>query len=137
MKTGKIETLTLALGGLVLVAAAIMTFGFGNNPKAGMWTNIMLSLGFLVYILYNMGSTINASKKIGDLELRVQSLEADVNQLEQQKVALQTSLNQSQTDLREAGQHIENLKAVIEEKEKLIAALEEQAASETSKEGDI
>lgn len=126
MKTGKIETLTLALGGLVLVGAAIMTFGFGSNPKAGMWTNIMLSLGFLVYILYNMGSTINASKKIADLDQRISALETEISQLEQQKLLLQTSLDQSQKDLREAHEKVSNLEAVLLEKGARILALEQQ-----------
>jgi peptidoglycan hydrolase CwlO-like protein len=130
MKTGKIETLTLAMGGLVLVAAAIMTFGFGNNPKAAVWTNITLSLGFLVYILYNVGMSINNSKKINGLQETVASLEADVSQLETQRNTLQTSLQQSQTDLTTAQETIQNLTADLEEKKQTITQLETQLAQQ-------
>lgn len=130
MKTGKIETLTLAMGGLVLVAAAIMTFGFGNNPKAAVWTNITLSLGFLVYILYNMGMSINNSKKINGLQETIAGLEADVSQLETQRNTLQTSLQQTQDALNEAKQTVENLTADLEEKQQNITQLETQLAQQ-------
>jgi peptidoglycan hydrolase CwlO-like protein len=124
MKTGKMETITLGLGGFIIVVSLVLFLFFKNNLAAGVWTNVLMALGFALYIIYNVISASNSNQVISSLKEQIASLEQEKEGL---KSALEvkeqevTTLRKEAADLKS---QVAGLQQQIAEQGEKIAALE-------------
>lgn len=114
MKKNKLEMLVLVLGLLVIGTAVFFIFIRPKTEESIFVTNLIISFGFLIYVLYTIMSTGNLNREIRHLNRHVESLKTEIAKKEQL--------------LQERKARIDLLEKDVEEKDQLIKAAEEKIA---------
>lgn len=79
MKRSKLEILVLVLGALVILGSLFLKFVADMSPeKELIVTNIVFSVGFLIYIVYSMMSTNSLNREIRRLNSHIDSLKTEI-----------------------------------------------------------
>lgn len=122
------ETLVLVVGTLVVAAALVMYFVFGDKPQRAVYSNIIFALGFLFYIAYNTITTSGLQKEIKELKGQVDTLKIELDKKRKELADLQKSYQDSQDQLKvktkEAEKLETDLRALQKEYDELKAAQE-------------
>ncbi len=126
------ETLVLVVGTLVVAAALVMYFVFGDKPQRAVYSNIIFALGFLFYIAYNTITTSGLQKEIKELKGQVDTLKIELDKKRKELADLQKSYQDSQDQLMAKTQEAEKLEADLRALQKEYDEL--KAAQETEEE---
>jgi septal ring factor EnvC (AmiA/AmiB activator) len=132
MNRKKMETLVLVVGTLVVAAALVMYFVFGDKPQRAVYSNIIFALGFLFYIAYNTITTSGLQKEIKELKGQVDTLKIELDKKRKELADLQKSYQDSQDQLMAKTQEAEKLEADLRALQKEYDEL--KAAQETEEE---
>ncbi|MCH8555813.1 MAG: hypothetical protein LAT76_11685 [Schleiferiaceae bacterium] len=139
MKTKKLETIVLAAAGAIIIAALVFLFVLDSNPNSGLWVNILLATGFLLYIVYNVLTSANYNKQVEGLEQQLQTETAakdraleEVEQLTAGWDATKKQLSKVTADLDAATKEKATLVSKVAELETSLQAM--QAADQDSTE---
>lgn len=93
------ETLVLIVGTLVVAAALLMYFVFGDKPQRAVYSNIIFALGFLFYIAYNTISTSGLQKEIKDLRSQIDNLKQELERTRIELADTQGKLKSSEAQV--------------------------------------
>lgn len=93
------ETLVLIVGTLVVAAALLMYFVFGDKPQRAVYSNIIFALGFLFYIAYNTISTSGLQKEIKDLRSQIDNLKQELERTRIELADTQEKLKSSEAQV--------------------------------------
>ncbi|MDZ7845561.1 MAG: hypothetical protein U5L96_01585 [Owenweeksia sp.] len=125
MKRKKLEIAVLIIGALVIVASLLVKFIFDLEPdQTLMVSNIIFSLGFLIYILYSIMTTNNLNRTINRLEANIEGLKDEISKknkqleekdktigsMEEQNKELEQSLSQAQAENKELDKKLKELR---------------------------
>ena len=79
MKKGGLEIAVLLIGALIIVASLLVKFILNLPPtETLMISNIIFSVGFLIYILYSIMTTNALNKDIRGLNAHIQGLKKEI-----------------------------------------------------------
>lgn len=122
MKRNRLETITLFLGIIIIGAALFMMFIRNTTPQSIFITNLVFSVGFLIYILYSMMTTNSLNREIRTLNGQVKFLKEElakkeliIKEKEARIKVLDGDKQSLQEQLAEARQQIADLEAKIQE----------------------
>ncbi|MGB0176756.1 MAG: DUF948 domain-containing protein [Owenweeksia sp.] len=122
MKRRNLETIVLFLGIVIIGVALFMMFIQNTTPQSIFITNLIFSVGFLIYILYSMMTTNSLNREIRKLNSHIQSLKEEIGKKEatiREKDArisnLQNEMSQLQQQLSDAQQQVTDLQTQIRE----------------------
>lgn len=120
MKKSGLEIVVLLVGALVIVGSLLIKFIFDLPANQTLIiSNIIFSVGFLIYILYSIMTTNNLNKEIRGLNAHVAGLKKDIAE----KASEITTLHNSVKSLNQEKVELEKLS---EEKSTLIGDLQKQ-----------
>lgn len=124
------ETLVLVVGTLVVAAALLMYFVFGDKPQRAVYSNIIFALGFLFYIAYNTITTSGLQKEIKDLRSQIDNLKQELERKRIELADTQQKLQSCESDLasktNEAAQFEQDLQSLQSAYDELKAKLEKE-----------
>jgi peptidoglycan hydrolase CwlO-like protein len=129
MKTGKMETITLGLGGFIIVVSLVLFLFFRNNLAAGVWTNVLMAVGFALYIVYNVISASNSNQVIGSLKEQIATLEQDKEVLKSELEAKEKEVANLRKETADLKSQVASLQKQIAEQGEKIVALEASVAT--------
>jgi peptidoglycan hydrolase CwlO-like protein len=134
MKRSSLETIVLVLGISIIGIALFMMYAMSSTPNSIFITNLVFSLGFLIYITYSMMSTNSLNKEIRGLNNHVKSLKDSILQKDQtikdQKGEISNlngEITQQKDQLSHAESTIQDLKNKITELESSLPDSEAKA----------
>ena len=78
MKRSSLETIVLVLGIVIIGIALFMMFMRNTTPQSIFITNLIFSVGFLIYILYSMMTTNSLNREIRKLNNHITSLKDEI-----------------------------------------------------------
>ena len=120
MKRSNLETIVLVLGITIIVAALFLMFVQNSTPQSIFITNIIFSVGFLIYILYSMMTTNTFNREIRGLNNQVSSLKVElekrrkiISEKESRIQALENDNDRLQSQIKEYDKNIESLRSEI------------------------
>lgn len=131
MNRKNLETLVLVLGLLVIGAAVFFIFIRQQTPSSIFVTNLIISLGFLIYVIYSILATNNLNREIRGLTKQVAALKEDIakkNKLLEERAARISALEQ---DVAEKDATIETANTKVAELQENVAALQQQVQNLT------
>ncbi len=116
MNKKSLETLVLILGLLIIGTAIFFIFIQPKTMSSIFVTNLIISGGFLIYVLYSIMATNNLNKDIRNLEKHIDSLKGDIQEkntaIEQKDKQIgdqNRRLDKNDKDLKAATQSIKGL----------------------------
>ncbi|MEQ9261948.1 MAG: hypothetical protein RLP14_02185 [Owenweeksia sp.] len=122
MKRSNLETIVLFLGIVIIGIALFMMFIQNTTPQSIFITNLIFSVGFLIYILYSMMTTNSLNREIRKLNVHIKSLKEELSKKEALILekdgrinSLQNNLAQLQQELSKSQGQITNLQNKIQE----------------------
>ncbi len=131
MNRKNLETLVLVLGLLVIGAAVFFIFIRQQTPSSIFVTNLIISLGFLIYVIYSILATNNLNREIRGLTKQVAALKADItkknSELEQRAARISTL----ESEVAERNTTIESANAQIVELQENVTTLQQQVQNLT------
>tara|TARA_R110000850_G_scaffold167633_2_gene292680 strand:+ start:429 stop:848 length:420 start_codon:yes stop_codon:yes gene_type:complete len=131
MNRKNLETLVLVLGLLVIGAAVFFIFIRQQTPSSIFVTNLIISLGFLIYVIYSILATNNLNREIRGLTKQVAALKADItkknSELEQRAARISTL----EGEVAERNATIESANAQIAELQENVTTLQQQVQNLT------
>jgi peptidoglycan hydrolase CwlO-like protein len=131
MKTGKIETITLGLGGAIIVVALVLFLFFRNNLAAGVWINVLMAVGFALYIVYNVISSSNNNQTIETLREQVVGLEQEKESLQNEVAAKSKEVSKLHKEVSGFKNQVDGLEAQLRQQAEKIISLEATSAANT------
>ncbi len=121
MKRSNLETIVLVLGIIIIGVALFMMFIRNTTPQSIFITNLIFSVGFLIYILYSMMTTNSLNREIRKRENHIKSLKeeissknAQIREKDERISSLQNDVSELQKQLGDAQQQITELQNTVE-----------------------
>ncbi|HAD98610.1 MAG TPA: hypothetical protein DCG19_14460 [Cryomorphaceae bacterium] len=122
MKRSSLETIVLVLGIVIIGIALFMMFMRNTTPQSIFITNLIFSVGFLIYILYSMMTTNSLNREIRKLNNHITSLKDEIakkemmiNEKDSRIHSLQNDLSQLQGELDGARKQVADLQNQVRE----------------------
>lgn len=130
MKKGGLEIGVLLIGALIIVTSLLVKFIF-NLPATQtlVISNIIFSIGFLIYILYSIMTTNNLNKEIRGLNAHILGLKKEIAAKNAEITKHQATIKGLQS---ENSNHLQNLKQQASEIKELNKQLEDLKASQNN-----
>ncbi len=131
MNRKNLETLVLVLGLIVIGAAVFFIFIRQQTPSSIFVTNLIISLGFLIYVIYSILATNNLNREIRGLSKQVDALKGDIAKKNAELEARSTRISNLENDVAQRDTTIEGSNAKITELQEEIATLQKQVQNLT------
>ncbi len=131
MNRKNLETLVLVLGLIVIGAAVFFIFIRQQTPSSIFVTNLIISLGFLIYVIYSILATNNLNREIRGLSKQVAALKGDIAKKNAELEARSTRITNLENDVVQRDTTIEGSNAKITELQEEIATLQKQVQNLT------
>ena len=131
MNRKNLETLVLVLGLLVIGAAVFFIFIRQQTPSSIFVTNLIISLGFLIYVIYSIMATNNLNREIRGLSKQVAALKDDIAKKNAELEERATRISTLESVVAERDTTIESANSQIAELQKSVAALQLQVQNLT------
>lgn len=131
MSRKNLETLVLVLGLLVIGTAVFFIFIRQQTPSSIFVTNLIISLGFLIYVIYSILATNNLNREIRGLAKQVAALKVDITKKNTELEARATRITLLEKDVAEKNATIESSNAKITELQEQVTALQQQVENLT------
>lgn len=119
MKKSGLEIGVLLVGALVIVGSLLVKFIF-NLPanQTLIISNIIFSVGFLIYILYSIMTTNNLNKEIRGLNAHIKGLKKEIADKASEISSLKTSITSLKQEKAELEKQSEEKSAQLSELQK-------------------
>ncbi len=131
MSRKNLETLVLVLGLIVIGAAVFFIFIRQQTPDSIYVTNLIISLGFLIYVIYSIMATNNLNKEIRQLNKQVAALKADIAKKNTALNERATRIKVLEEDVAEKDATIESSNTKVKELQQQVEGLKEQVQNLT------
>lgn len=131
MNRKNLETLVLVIGLLVIGAAVFFIFIRQQTPDSIYITNLIISLGFLIYVIYSILATNNLNREIRGLSKQVAALKADIAKKNSELEERAARISTLESVVAERDTTIESANSQIAELQESVAALQQQVQNLT------
>lgn len=129
--------LVLVLGLTVIGAAVFFIFIHNKKTPDTIWiTNLIISLGFLIYVVYSILSANNLNTEIRQLSKQIEALKDDIAKKDQELDKRQDRIKALETDLAAKDEAIEAEQTKVTDLDKKVSVLEKQLAELKSSKPD-
>lgn len=134
MKRNTLETIVLVLGICIIGVALAMMFIFEPSEELAPFTNVIFSVGFLIYIIYSMMATNSQNKEIRGLNNHIKSLKETITEKDTNIAQLESNLSTVKSENQELKANLETSNSTItslQDKIKELESTEPEASAES------
>ncbi len=125
MKKKGLETLVLVIGLMVIGSAVFFIFITDDRTGSTIYiTNLIISVGFLIYVIYSILSGNNLNREIRLLNKHVESLKEEIGKQKKQIAERDATISQRNTELSEKSAELEDASTKIHSLETTVKELQ-------------
>jgi peptidoglycan hydrolase CwlO-like protein len=131
MSRKNLETLVLVLGLVVIGVAVFFIFIRQQTASSIFITNLIISLGFLIYVVYSIMATNNLNREIRALTKQVAALKADIGKKNTELETRASRISALEQEVASKDLELENARTQISTLHDDVAALKKQVENQT------